>query len=157
MHRDPVDVFKYITMRGVDECWSWSGTWGGRERDKRPYFQCNGRRTMAYRWVWELVNGPIPAGLLILHSCDQGGYPVGCTNPAHMRLGDVQENSDDMKARERHGLPKTIVRAIRKLLDQGRSQASIADLYGMSRENVSAIATGRTYGHVEDDDENNTT
>jgi DNA-binding XRE family transcriptional regulator len=52
---------------------------------------------------------------------------------------------DDMKRRERHGLPGTAVRAIRRLLDQGDTQQSIADKFGVSRETISAIATGRVY------------
>ena len=141
----PTDVFLHVDMRGHDECWPWLGTWGGRSRDRRPYFMCAGRRTMAYRWVWELVNGPIPDGKLILHSCDNGGHPIGCCNPTHMRLGTVYENSQDMMARERHGLPRIVVKAIMGLLDRGRSQTEIAELYGVTRETISAIATGRSH------------
>jgi transcriptional regulator len=66
-----------------------------------------------------------------------------------MRLGTVQQNSDDMMERERHGLTKSVVKAIRTLLDQGRTQQDIADLYGVKRETVSAIATARVYKKVE--------
>jgi DNA-binding transcriptional regulator LsrR (DeoR family) len=66
-----------------------------------------------------------------------------------MRLGTVQDNSDDMVARQRHGMPKTVVRAIRTLLEQGRTQQDIADLYGVSRETISAIATQRAHKTVE--------
>jgi hypothetical protein len=147
----PEDIFHLFDMRGTDDCWPYIGSsWGGRERDKRPYFMSNGRRQMAYRWVYELVHGVIlTPDQSILHSCDNGGYPVGCGNPAHIRIGTVQENSNDMKARERHGMPKTVVKAIRRLIEEGRPQHEIADLYGVSREAISAIATGRVYGHVE--------
>jgi len=149
MTNEPTDVFKYIDMRGADECWQWSGAWGGRSRDRRPYFMVDGKRTMAYRWVYELVSGEaVPSTQMILHSCDNGGYPIGCCNPAHMRLGGNQENMDDMKTRQRHGLPHNVVRAIRTLLSEGRTQAEIARLYGVSRETISAIATQRVYGHV---------
>lgn len=141
----PTDVFQLIDMRGHDECWPFLGTWGGRAREKRPYFMASGRRTMAYRIVWELVNGPIPEGMLILHSCDNGGFPIGCCNPLHLRTGTVQENSNDMVSRQRHGLPRIVVRAILSLLDRGVIQQEIADLYGISREAVSAIATGRSH------------
>ena len=140
------DVFKHVKWpTEPGGCYRWTGSWGGRARDRRPYFQYDGRRTLAYRIVWELVNGPIPNGMMILHSCDCGGYPIGCCSPHHMRLGTVQENSNDMMERERSGLPASVRRAIRTLLDQGRTQQSIADLYGVSRETISAIATGRVY------------
>jgi hypothetical protein len=143
---DPVDVFQLIEMRGPDSCWVWHGSWGGRAYDRRPYFMANGERTMAYRWVWRLVHGvDLLPGQMILHSCDQGGYPIGCCNPSHMSVGSHQDNMDDMRKRERHGLPATAVAAIRRLLDQGDTQQSIAEKFGVSRETISAIATGRVY------------
>jgi DNA-binding XRE family transcriptional regulator len=60
-------------------------------------------------------------------------------------VGEHQENMDQMRQRERHGLPATAVAAIRRLLDQGDTQASIAEKFGVSRETISAIATGRVY------------
>jgi transcriptional regulator len=57
----------------------------------------------------------------------------------------------DMTSRERHGLPKTVVRAIRRLIEQGETQQDIATRYGLSREAVSAIATKRTYKHLADE------
>lgn len=143
---DPVDVFQLIEMRGPDDCWRWLGAWGGRSRDRRPYFMARGERTMAYRWVWRLVNGAdIPDGQMILHSCDNGGYPIGCCNPRHLSLGVHAENMRDMTERQRHGLPATAVTAIRRLLERGDTQQSIAEKFGVSRETVSAIATGRVY------------
>ena len=48
-----------------------------------------------------------------------------------------------MKERERHVLPATIVRSIRKLRTEGKTQQEVAELYGVSRETISAIDTGR--------------
>jgi len=49
-----------------------------------------------------------------------------------------------MKERERHGLNRTVVRAILKLLEDGRSHKSVAQLYGVSREAITAIHNRRT-------------
>lgn len=150
---EPADVFKLYDMRGTDECWPWLGRWGGRDRNRRPYFMANGQRSIAYRFIYELVHGvTLTRDQLILHSCDNGAEPVGCGNPAHMSLGTHDQNMDQMKRRERHGLPRTVVRAIRKLLAEGRTQASIAEVYGLSREAISAIATERVYSHVQGED-----
>lgn len=147
MSNDPVDVFQFYHIGNDNECWPYIGnSWGGQPRERRPYFQADGRRQIAYRWIYELVHGvTLTSDQLILHSCDCGGFPIGCGNVHHMRLGTIQENSNDMVDRQRHGMPKTVVRAIRTLLDQGRTQQSIADLYGVSREAISAIATQRTH------------
>lgn len=148
------DVWRYINRSdGMDACWKWTGGWGGRSDQLRPYFGYEGQRSIAYRLVWELVHGnPPPSDKMLLHSCDNGAHPIGCCNPAHLRLGEAQENANDMKSRERHGLPHNVVKAIRRLLDEGRSQQTIADLYGVSRETISAIATGRVYSHVKEGD-----
>ena len=57
MSNSPTDVFSFIQMKGTDECWPWTGPYGGRASDRRPYFQAAGRRRIAYRWVYELVHG----------------------------------------------------------------------------------------------------
>ena len=144
------DVFKHINMTGGENsCWSWSGAVGGRAAEPRPYFQAEGRRYLAYRLVYELVTGKVltPKELL-LHSCDNGSMPIGCCNPRHLSIGTVQDNSNDMTERQRHGLPHHVVKAIRRLLSEGRTQTEVAELYGVARETVSAIATGRSHGHV---------
>jgi hypothetical protein len=154
MSNDPVDVFQYYDMTaGSDACWPYIGNaWGGRPgHERRPYFMAAGRRQIAYRWIYELVHGVILEPTeLILHACDCGAYPIGCGNPRHMRIGTHQENMDDMTDRQRHGMPKTVVRAIRRLLDEGRTQQDIADMYGIARETVSAIATQRSHKNISD-------
>lgn len=41
--------------------------------------------------------GPIPEGMLVLHSCDN----PRCVNPVHLRVGTVSDNASD---REQRGL-----------------------------------------------------
>ena len=146
----PKDVFKVYDMRGPDECWPYiGGAWGGQAREKRPYFMANRRRQIAYRWIYELVNGVVlTSDQLILHACDCGGFPVGCGNPGHMRVGTLADNTSDAMARSRHGLPKHVVRAMRKLLAEGRTQQEVAALYGISRTGVGRIARGEIHSHV---------
>lgn len=145
------DLWRYIDMRGPDDCWPWLGSWGGRKSHLMPYFSAGGQRWIAYRKVYELANGiDLLANQLMCHSCDMGAYPVGCCNPKHVRIGTPQDNVNDAKLRQRFGLPKSVVRNIRLLLEKGHTQQNIADTYGCSRETVSAINTGRTYSYVSD-------
>ena len=147
------DIWSNIDRSGGnDECWVWKGGQGGRANELRPYFGCEGKRYIAYRLVWELVHGSEPpSDKMILHSCDNGRMPIGCCNPKHMSLGTVQENSADMTERGRHGLPHNSVRAIKRLINEGRMHSVIAELYGVSRELVTAIANGRVYQHIKGD------
>lgn len=144
-----VAVFRYIDMTGgVNACWPWKGNIASHGR---PYFYSNGRKLIAYRVVYELTTGVTlekNTGV-IRHSCDN---PV-CCNPKHLTLGSHQENMDDMKQRERHGLPHHVVKAIKRLLAAKRTQEEIAELYGISRELVSAISVGRVYKHIKENDD----
>lgn len=143
------DLWRYVDMKGPDDCWPWLGSWGGRRTHLMPYFSASGQRWIAYRKVYELTHGvDLLASQLMCHSCDKGSYPVGCCNPAHVRIGSPQDNVDDAKTRQRFGLPHSVVRNIKKLLERGHTQQNVADTYGCSRETISAIATGRTYGYI---------
>lgn len=150
MTNQKVDVFKRIDMSGgKDACWPWTAKLAG---NKRPYFTVDGKKILAYRLVKELVTGiALPSNAIERHTCDN----PRCCNPRHLIEGTHQDNMDDMKGRERHGLPHHVVKAIRRLLEAGRVQQEIADLYGVSREAISAIATNRVYTHVTDKDTDN--
>lgn len=136
----PEDVFKKINMAGGDitQCWLWKGKVN--KKDNRPYMTIKGKRRPAYVISLELFSGEVQAGRLACHSCDT----PRCCNPHHLKWASHQDNMDDMVERERHGIPKTVVRAIRRLRIEGKTQQHIADLYGVSRETISAIDTERT-------------
>ena len=138
------DVFRYIKMGAPDECWPWTG---GVSTKNRPYFSLDGKKQLAYRVVYRLVKGDLPDDKMILHSCDNSI----CCNPNHHSLGDHQANMDDMKARERHGLPHHTVRAIRTLVARGEPHQKVADLYGIGRSTVTEISTRVSYSHVKDE------
>jgi hypothetical protein len=136
----PTDVFKHIDMKGGDPdvCWPWKGKTNA--KDGRPYFTIQGKRRPSYTIVIELHTGEAQEGRIARHSCDN---PI-CCNPNHLSWGSHQDNMNDMKERDRHGVPKTVANAIRKLYSTGNTtQQEIADLYGLSREAISAITTGR--------------
>jgi hypothetical protein len=75
-------------------CWEWQRgrscgygtiTWRGTE-------------TKAHRVAWELTHGEIPAGLHVLHNCDN----PGCVRPEHLRLGTHTDNMRDIVAHGYH-------------------------------------------------------
>ena len=51
----------------------------------------------AHRLAWHLVKGPIPAGMKVLHKCDN----AACCNPDHLELGDDKKNMRDAGKRKR--------------------------------------------------------
>jgi HNH endonuclease len=79
-------------------CWNWTGA-----RDGSGYplvsWRAGGRVTMhASRFIWESANGPIPAGLNVLHSCDN----PACVRLDHLRLGTQADNCRESAIKGRH-------------------------------------------------------
>jgi hypothetical protein len=145
----PTDVFRVIDMTGgPDACWPFTGKVNNKNR---PYFTCEGKKHLVYRLVYELVKGEELGNLMVRHKCDNSI----CCNPNHLEKGDHQENMNDMKERERHGLPHHTVRAIRKLARDypDLSHKSIADRYGLGRSTVTEIINRDNYQHVKDEED----
>lgn len=132
-------------------CWEWQGclTQGGYGVFGNP----GGGMLLAHRVSWEMVNGPIPAGIGVLHRCDNRP----CVNPAHLFLGTNTDNVADACAKgrmmkgERHTNAKvnaTIVVEIRALAAQGLTSYDIAKLVPVSARNVRMIVKRETWKHV---------
>lgn len=57
----------------------------------------NRRSVRAHRVAYEITRGPIPDGMMVLHSCDN----PRCVNPDHLRTGTAADNWADVIARNR--------------------------------------------------------
>jgi hypothetical protein len=132
-------------------CWLWQAS-----TMNSGYGQFGHRGTMrqAHRVSYELHVGPIPAGLSILHSCDD----KLCVNPAHLRPGTHSENIKEAYSRGRRAKPDlrgenhprasiTFLDAIRMrdLRSAGMAVTDIARRYGVKRSLVSDVVTGRCW------------
>lgn len=82
-------------VRIAEGCWGWEGS-----KDTGGYGRLwiAGKTFAAHRISWELTNGAIPLGLLVLHRCDNRE----CVNPAHLFLGTHTDNMRDKMAKGRH-------------------------------------------------------
>lgn len=140
---DPDRFWKYVDRSG--DCWIWTGS-----RSRRGYGQISVRNTTmrAHRCAWELTNGPIPEGQLILHSCDN----PPCCNPDHLSPGTHVENMRQMVERgrsmvgERHPrlkLSNDQVTEIRERFAAGATQVSLAAEFGVRQGYVSKIVRRR--------------
>lgn len=149
--RKPVGLRLFSKTTKTPTCWLWNGSrsqfghgqivcWDGEKRTLRS----------THRVSWELVNGPIPDGLCVLHQCDT----PACVNPGHLFLGTKADNSRDMvtKGRQKRGesLPQSKlspcqVTAIRASTEPYRC---LAEKYGISAINVYFIRSRRTWKHL---------
>ena len=140
---------------GADGCWNWTGA--KFKGTGYGQIQVNGRPKRAHRVAWELSNGPVPAGVLVLHRCDN----PSCVNPTHLFLGDHQANYDDMVSKgrrkvaagERVGSSKMtaaeVVRA-RRLFETGsHTVTALARMFGITGVPMKALLERVTWKHVE--------
>ncbi len=56
-----------------------------------------GRRELAHRFALRSTGVVIPAGMVVMHLCDN----PGCCNPTHLRAGTYQDNTQDMMSKGR--------------------------------------------------------
>lgn len=144
----------FADIRASNDCWEWKHTIG-----KSGYGQLRlyGRMTQAHRLSYEIHFGAIPDGMLVCHHCDNRR----CVNPNHLFLGTHQDNAMDMVDKGRHAryahsgednptaiLTEDKVREIRRLREQGETQKSIANRFGLCRSHVGDIVNRVIWKHV---------
>lgn len=143
----------YSRVERGNGCWLWSGH---RSADGYGKLTIGRSAQLAHRVSWQLHHGPIPAGLRVLHRCDN----PPCVNPDHLFLGTQADNVRDMHAKNRARkalwmaspfakLTDDDVRAIRREYAGRRvSQQSLATRFGVSQHLVSRIVRGTLWRHV---------
>ena len=66
--------------------------WSGRVNTKGyGQIMMSGQLKMVHRVSWEMANGRIPDGAIIMHSCDN----PACINPMHLLAGSYSDNTRD--------------------------------------------------------------
>lgn len=82
--QDPVASF-WHKVEKTDTCWVWRGT---RQTKGYGYHVASKRGSLAHRFAYQLLVGPIPDGLQVDHVCRNRW----CVRPEHMRLVTPREN-----------------------------------------------------------------
>lgn len=150
------DFWSNVDKSHADGCWLWTGCMA---RSGYGRIHINRRDFRAHRVAYEKAVGPIPEGLILLHSCDNRR----CVNPAHLIPGTRLENNQDRDAKgraaagKRNGrskLTESEIAEIRSAHASGQSMRSIGKRFNVSGNNVAKICDGRTWRTVSSPDHN---
>ena len=168
-HASARRLWSKIDRRSADACWPWTC---GLSHGYGALRIGHGRKVPAAGAVFALINGSVPAGKLVRHSCDN----PPCCNPAHLLLGDDKDNADDRTARgrdepnrargDRSGsrlhpetrprgeraakakLTEADVREIRRRSEAGEGLRALGRAFGVSGNAIRDVCLGKSWAHV---------
>lgn len=133
------------------ECWEWTGT---RQYSGYGVLRIHGKSIRAHRFAWELENGPIPPGMVVMHICDN----PRCVRHSHLKLGTQIENVGDRGSKNRQSRGATNSRAKlteadvteirRRFAHEHITKESLAADYGVDGSTIGAIVLRKTWRHV---------
>lgn len=142
-------VWKYVNKKSKDECWEFTR----HLVDGYGQIQINKKEYKAHRLVYELINGPIPDKMHVLHLCDNRK----CCNPTHLYIGTNNDNVKDKVNKDRQSrgernhskLTEDQVLEIRRLYSNGGiSQKRLADMFGVGHTIVGNIILRKKWKHI---------
>ncbi len=121
-----------------EDCWRWIG------KVNKPagygHKQWHGETWLAHRWVWTMLFGKIPDGMVIDHLCRNRW----CVNPHHLEIVSQTENS------RRGNSTKITIEMAREIKADGKDRKwgdgpSIAKKYGVNTGLVHDIWHGYSW------------
>ena len=143
-----------VKLGSPDECWEWQAS---KKFGYGKYYRIGGGYDRAHRIAWQMVNGPIPEGLLILHKCNN----PACVNFTHLYLGTHKDNARDrtehgvwIENRPRgsqHGnskLTESDVLEIRKLYNKGIGSRALGRIFKITKTQILNIVNRRQWKHL---------
>lgn len=137
---------KYILDRIIKDlgtgCWNWTAyknkdgyAFGG----KNVALCRSTKEVLIHRASYVFYKGAIPAGLYVLHRCDN----PSCVNPDHLFLGTHQDNMNDMWNKERRRI-KYGEESHRAVLKENDVRY-IREHYKYRDKNFSAVALSKVF------------
>jgi len=97
-----------------------------------------GKMLLAHRVAWELVHGPVPKGLCVLHRCDT----PGCVVVDHLFLGSNLDNMKDMASKGRAWNPRAAANAKKSHCSKGHPYSG-SNLHVLKNGHRQCKACGR--------------
>lgn len=136
---------KYVIPEPNSGCWLWLA-W--LDKDGYGNFRWSTNKNVrAHVAAHELFKGPVPAGIVVRHTCDN----PPCVNPEHILLGTDLENVHDRVRRGRDGKTKLNARDVSEMRTRrssGENYGSLRDYYLVSYNRVKLICDRKLWKHV---------
>lgn len=165
----PIQELFWSKVTKTDSCWLWTGKkvgmgYGSFAHGKHHAVKHYRAHRLSYEWAY----GSIPAGLNVLHDCDN----PACVRPDHLKLGTHQDNMDDKvrKGRQAKGMNTSVylypehrargersgqanlsdikVLAIRAEYANGHSMSGIARQFAVSVGCINFVVKRKTWKHI---------
>ncbi len=140
MQVDERHIRKFIRSYRIalNGCWvrhskRYSDTYGG------TYY--GGVRIGAHRFSYELFNGDVPDGHLVMHTCDT----PACVNPKHLVAGTQKHNMEDASRKGRMVGPKLNASQAKLIRESCEPGSTLAHRFGVSRQTIHNVRSGRTW------------
>jgi len=144
-------LLRALCKKETDCCILWPN---GTDTGGYPAIRIGATKHSGHRLVYEWCNGEIPAGLSVLHSCDN----PKCVNPRHLSVGTQKENLKQMLTRGRadclrrrgdlHPLAELTWEAVREIRASTLNRKELAIKFGISVTHVGAIQRNEKWKEV---------
>lgn len=122
-------------------------------RDGYADIRFEGKKRNLHQLLYEFHHGPIPKGLVVMHSCDN----KLCINPKHLSIGTPAQNSYDARIRGLYAtgekcphskLTKKQVATIRKTPPYHGYLTQLGRQFQVDRSTISYVVSGFTWKGV---------
>ena len=134
-----------------NNCWN---IISGSYKEKQGYhlISISNKRIRAHRAMYMAINGNIPYGMIIRHTCDNRD----CINPDHLIIGTKKDNTQDMINRnrvsdwsDRKGKRKKLTNEqIIEIYNSNKSSYELSLLYPISDVQIRRIKNGSRCANI---------
>lgn len=143
---DETRFWSKVSRQSDAACWPWTAA----KCHGYGHFRMPEGHYKAHRIAYLLSHGPIAAGKLVCHACDN----PGCCNPSHLWVGTAADNAKDREAKGRGAMANATltyreVEEIRRIYAMGHSSYTrLSRRFSISRYTIRDIVKRWTWTKV---------